>query len=355
MIRPTQLPDAVRLSAAPTGAPELFPGCNAGRGEARTHALVRVFLDASPTGDLVMSREELHEATAHIDATSLPVAEAVELAAAHLRAMGMLGDLTSRQMCREWARFAFHLRHQAITVVGDIQRHHCEAWCLSATNRNGGWQDPSVSTRRARHSSAKALFQCLWALHITQIDPTRGIALPPRSSQSTRPLTDDEELLCRLASAHTLTEVRRPAAWALGQATATTTEQSAIRQRDIRLDEERVWIHGSKRTPRWGQLTPWGVEAIGRALANLPDDPDTGVVYYAQNDRGSGAASVCQAVSNTLDAAHLKSDPDIRPGSLPNWAGRQIFEATGRIDLVAKQMGLVSLDTAARSIRWDWL
>jgi hypothetical protein len=36
------------------------------------------------------------------------------------------------------------------------------------------------------------------------------------------------------------------------------------------------------------------------------------------------------------------------------WAGARVFADTGRIELVARALGMRSLDQAARAIAWDW-
>ena len=67
-------------------------------------------------------------------------------------------------------------------------------------------------------------------------DPTLDLVLPARSSLAARPLADDEIALGRSFSVKTLGETRQPAAWALAEATARTSELSAIRIRDVDLD-----------------------------------------------------------------------------------------------------------------------
>ena len=36
------------------------------------------------------------------------------------------------------------------------------------------------------------------------------------------------------------------------------------------------------------------------------------------------------------------------------WAGTKVLERTGRIELVADALGLMSLDSAASFIGWEW-
>ena len=84
-------------------------------------------------------------------------------------------------------------------------------------------------------------------------DPTIDLVLPPRSFLAVRPLTDDEIVVCRSFSLQTLTATRQPAAWALAEATARTSEIPHIVVSDLDFTNRRVWIHGSsKAEARWG-------------------------------------------------------------------------------------------------------
>jgi integrase len=73
--------------------------------------------------------------------------------------------------------------------------------------------------------------------------------------------------MCRGASLHTLTETRLPAAWALAEATARTSELPSITASDVDLPSGSVRIHGSSRTrPRRGFLSDWGIRQLKRRL-----------------------------------------------------------------------------------------
>ena len=55
-------------------------------------------------------------------------------------------------------------------------------------------------------------------------DPTLDRALQPRSQLVTRPLADDEVVLCRGYALWSLIDSRRAAAWALAEATCRSVE-----------------------------------------------------------------------------------------------------------------------------------
>ena len=60
------------------------------------------------------------------------------------------------------------------------------------------------------------------------------------------------------------------------------------------------------------------------------------------------------AIADVLARAGLAAEPDVRPLSVVAWAGRQILDETGRIDDVARRLGMRSLDRAAQLIGFDW-
>src|SRR5439155_2516265 len=100
-------------------------------------------------------------------------------------------------------------------------------------------------------------------------DPTIDLVLPPRSFLAVRPLTDDEIVVCRSFSLQTLTATRQPAAWALAEATARTSEIPHIVVSDLDLANRRVWIHGSsKAEARWGLLSDWGATQVARRIGS---------------------------------------------------------------------------------------
>ena len=217
---------------------------------------------------------------------------------------------------------------------------------------------PSVATQHVRRSSLRLLFRYARQLGLVELDPTIDLRLPPRSNVRCRPLTGDEVGVCRSFALWSLTNTRRPAAWALAEATARTAELPHISVADVELEQGRVWIHGSSRTePRWGAFSEWGVVQVARRVADLRErgaDESTLLVYEGAGSVGSGQASSCLAISDTLIAAGFAGERDVRPLSVAAWAGRCVFAASGRIEVAALVLGVRSLDRAARLIGWDW-
>lgn len=224
---------------------------------------------------------------------------------------------------------------------------------VRATGADG--QDPAVALMHLRRIAFRLLFRSARANGSGVGDPTLDLVLPPRSQLSTRPLSDDELALCRGHAYWSLSDCRRAAAWALGEATCRSSELAHITVADVDLDEGRVWVHGGRTTAaRWGVLTDWGAVQVGRRMRELGDDPARRLVYSGKAGGESGQASSCLAILDVLTRAGLAAEPDVRPASIAGWAGRRILAETGRIDEVARRLGMASLDRAARFIAYDW-
>lgn len=215
--------------------------------------------------------------------------------------------------------------------------------------------NPTVALMHLRRTALRLLFRSARKDGVDVGDPTLDLVLPARSPLSTRPLTDDELVLCRSHAFWSLSDSRRAAAWALAEATCRSSELAHIAVGDIDFDVPRVWIHGGRTTAeRWGQLTDWGAIQVRRRVKELGDDPARRLVYAGKAGGESGQASSCLAILDVLTRSGLAAEPDVRPASIAGWAGRQILSETGRIDEVARRLGMASLDRTARFIAWDW-
>ena len=216
--------------------------------------------------------------------------------------------------------------------------------------------EPAVSTTHLRRSVLRILFRTARCLGLAHSDPTLDLVLPARTTSSARPLTDEEVALCRTASLHSLTATRLPAAWALAESSARTSELGLIRVDDVDLESDRVWLPGSTRVEaRWAPLTGWGCIQLERRLRRAPADPARPLVY--DGDSGSDyhrQAASCVAVTETMRRAGVAGEPDVRPVSVAAWAGRRVLAETGQIEEVARRLGVRSLDRAAALIGWDW-
>ena len=55
-----------------------------------------------------------------------------------------------------------------------------------------------------------------------------------------------------------------------------------------------------------------------------------------------------------LELSGLAAEPDVRPASVRNWAGRHRYDAGMPLEQVARRMGCRSLDGTAEDLGIDW-
>jgi integrase/recombinase XerC len=245
----------------------------------------------------------------------------------------------------------FAARGHGIESLDNVTREIAHAF-VHASLVSG--QPPSLSTMHWRRTALRLLFRAARVAGLVDGDPTLDLDLRPRSSLRTRPLTDDEVALCRSVAQWSLEGSRRAAVWALAEATCRSSELPNISTDDIDLVSGRVWINGGKVTaPRQGHLSDWGLQHV-RARVLALDEPTQPIVYSGRSPSGAGQVAGASALVDVLTRAGLHHEPDVRPGSVAAWAGRRVFDETGRIELAAKALGVRSLDRAATIISWDW-
>lgn len=260
------------------------------------------------------------------------------------------------------ARFARRLAQQGVTTPAEITTAHAQGF-IEAPTRTG--QPPELTTRHARRTALRMMFRTLRELGYDVGDPSLDLHLPPRSDTTARPLTDLEVTLCRASSRMGEAggrSLHRAVCWALGETTAVTSEISAVRVGDVDDPTAPRWVRlpGTRRhDPRLGELSEWGSTIVARQLQLLKErraTPASPLTYRGQGIPGEHCAqsSVCNAIGGVLALAGLAEEPDVRPASLRNWAGRRLYEAGMPIEQVARRMGSRSLDSAATDIGLTW-
>jgi site-specific recombinase XerD len=271
-----------------------------------------------------------------------------------LRGAGRLTEQSEDRLLGLMTRFLSFVERGFRTPLNEITQDQVEAFVLARTSDG---RPPSVASSHLRRSAVRMLFRSLREHGVVDHDPTLDLRLPPRTSLRARPLCDDEIALGRSFAFQTLRDSRQPAAWALAEATVRTSELSQVKVGDLDLGCGTVKIAGSTNTqPRVGVLSTWGVQALTRRVESLGPDAHAGalVVYEGDGSLESRQASCCVAISDTLRRAGLAREPDVRPISIAAWAGKKVFDETGKIEAAAQALGMRSLDRAARLIGWDW-
>jgi site-specific recombinase XerC len=279
---------------------------------------------------------------------------ALDRVAAELRGQRKLSVESQPRVLGLFERFgAFVARAFEIASLGEVSDEHVEAFVRAST---AAGQLPSVATMRLRRSALRLLFRTARELGLAEGDPTVDVALPSRTNEAARPLTNAEVDRCRRVCLHDLATTRLSVAWALGEATARTAEIPHVTFGDVDLSSGRVWLRGSAKTePRLGALTEWGAAQVARHVRGLDNIAnETAVACAGSGNLESRRSFSSQAIRETLQRAGLTGDPYVRPASLTAWAGVGVMRTTRRIEAVAAALGVRSLDAAARIIGWNW-
>ena len=291
---------------------------------------------------------------AKCDGLPLSPHELAELVIGSLEATGGLAPESFERLFGIMRGFASFLeRACGLSLLCEVGTEHARAF-LEASTRTGS--PPAVATKHLRRSAIRLLYREAARLGAVTKDPTTDLPLPPRSYLPIRPLADDEVELCRSFARSSLSATRKPAAWALSETGARSSELPHVRARDVELEAARVRIAGSARTAaRWGELTEWGLVQVARRLSALKrEGPEAPLVCSDLGNLASARANAYEAIRATLVRAGLGGEPDVRPNSLVAWRGASALAAGASIDEVAHLLGIRSLDAAASFIGWDW-
>lgn len=300
----------------------------------------------------VSARPDAREAKC--ERLSLTPHELAELVIESLDASGGLAPESLERLFGIMRGFASFLeRAFGLSLLSEVGIEHARAF-LEASTRAGS--PPAVATKHLRRSAIRLLYREATKLGVLTRDPTTDLPLPPRSYLPVRPLTDDEVEVCRSFARSSLSATRKPAAWALSEASARSSELPHIRARDVDLEAARVYIAGGARTAaRWGELTEWGLIQVARRLSVLRrEGADAPLVCSDLGNPASARANAYEAIRATQVRAGLGAEPDVRPNSLVGWRGASALAAGDSIDEVARLLGIRSLDAAASFIGWNW-
>jgi integrase len=281
--------------------------------------------------------------------------EVVEVVLASLGAAEALTPETLVEFGEVMRLFAaFCQEGHGLTAMSQVGPEDASSF-VRAVRRDG--REPSPSTMHVRRGAVRLLFKEARRLGLADGDPTIDLQLPPRSSLGARALTEDEVELCRNYSLDSLTDLRRPLAWALSECSARTSEIPRARIRDVDLEAARVYLHGAPRVDsRWASITDWAARQFHRRLAapRLSCEPDAPLLVWRANVPKTPRAAATMAVIETLRAAGLHEEPDVRPRSILAWRGRRLLREGMTIDQVALALGFRRLDQAAEVIGFEW-
>ena len=291
----------------------------------------------------------------------LGIVAELDLVLVHWFATGAYSTQTQARMGETATRFQHRLLATAVSSFAEVTPTDAAAF-ITAPTRTG--RPPRLATRHNRRTSLRAVYRTLRTLDLAEGDPTLDVNLPARGDLMARPLTDTEVALGR-TSVHgrrSTWSPMRAVAWALGEATAVTSEITRIRIADLDhpTRPRHVRLPGTPRHDgRTVELTPWGRRIITRRVTELTDTghgPSALLAYGGAAPPGGATAqaSICNALREVIHLAGLGHDPQIKPGSLRHWAGRSRYDAGTPLTEVARILGHRSLDETARDIGLHW-
>lgn len=246
-------------------------------------------------------------------------------------------------------------------TVADLTPTVINGWLRALTKDQ---KEPSKRTRATRRFAVRKLFQALRMAGVNCGDPTvdiemHGIERPV----ALRALTDDEVLRMRAPEGFNMTG-RRAAIWALLEEGATTREVGKITLGAIAVEAGTVALPGCRSSvPRviqlgcWQDLGSWTSEVLAARVIYRRERgaADSDLLLYT-GSKGEEVAQV--AIGQELDRmwrkVGLDTDPAVRPRSIRAWLGWKVMKQTGRIDEVARVLGMRSLDQTAELLLWRW-
>jgi integrase/recombinase XerC len=270
------------------------------------------------------------------------------------------GDMSDQTFDRYLAlvgQFTGFAQANGITTLdGSLQVY--EAWLLAwGRDRSGHPCPPGLSVRHLRSCAVRALFHTARTLGLTTLTPAYQSRELGAAARKGRSLNEAEADILR-SVATTYQHTRLATAAAVGLAGGGSADIASMGPEHVDLDEGTLRLPGGRQVAARTVAIPgqWEYEVLATRLADLREagGPGSGLVVSRTGDAQSRQAGAAIALGEILQAAGLRSDPDIKPASIQRWAATVAFESGGGISAAARLLGVSSLDTAAAAIGWDW-
>jgi len=312
---------------------------------------------------------------ADLDAAgALGVTDAVERVIADMERQeltGRVSRLTLHKVGPALTRFGGFAAAYGAETLADVDGVLCQRWCTAAKSNGrspalpGRGERASVASSNARKVMLHGFFTTCQALGLTDRDPSAWVDLPPRTTRSYRPLTEEEAGRCRKVAHQRVSETLLPAGTGVALRGVTTAEMAAIRVQDCYPTAGRVWAHGGgvRTAPRWVALDSYASDAVAARIAHhaarvAPQDlPGTLLLYKPKNPDAPGQkrqGATCMQLARVLRLAGLADDITVRPGSFVEYAATVLFAETRSLPAVAAALGMSSLDAIADALHHDW-
>ncbi len=261
--------------------------------------------------------------------------------------------------------FVRYARSRGASDLNCLTPAVCEGF-ITATSRAG--LAPSRATSRLRLAALRGAFTVWQCVGLTGHDPTVGMRVPSGgvARQGPCPLTPVEARRLGQFGRVSPTDTLRPVAVALAMAGASHVELASAVVADLNSSAKKIWIGRALCTSRCVELDSTSQHALALRVAaqrqvwrgrGQPWDPALVPLAMHRPLSTYPASSVAPTVSMNLSRALVRAGivrPAVRPRSLREYAANRTYAITRRVEDVAAQLGLLSLDTAARFIDPGW-
>jgi len=318
----------------------------------------------APRPDRTAPDDPRAPATSSADVTLAHAVERTITLWTAMTSQGQMSPQTSRSFGQLLERYQSYVHARGIVLIDDVTPDFAEDFIFAqGRTRHGRIGESATATHHQRRAVLRSFYRTLRELGLTEADPTRDIRLPERTRTPIRPLDEDEAIAVRHAAEYVTRPTRHAAAAALALSGGHTGEIGHTRVRDLDQDAAAVWMHGSTRTdPRWCPLDPWARRVLQARAAFVTRQqrspqaaPDARLaVSSAPAPDEQLQARACVALADLIRRIGLGADPRVKPASLTAYAAVRIFDSTGKIENVARGLGLRSLDRAADLVGYDW-
>jgi len=277
---------------------------------------------------------------------------------------GTMADATAARYTRVFEAFCRYAVASGVAGPGGATAQLCQRFSAAPMRRD---RSPTGSTGGVRLAAIRDAFDGLTEAGLVAENPTLGLRVdrqPPVWLPC--PLTPDEAQ--RLLSAGRLftTDTLRPACVALALAGATHAEVARAVVADVEPTTSRVRLGSGTGSERHIDLDAVAAAALGarvraqrreRRRRKQPWVPESVPLTMHRPVSTYRADSIAPTVSMNLSRALKRAGiirVGVRPRSCREYAANAVYARTGRVEDVARHLGIVSLDAAHRLLDCGW-
>lgn len=271
---------------------------------------------------------------------------------------------TAARYMRILEAFCRYASASGVADAGGATAELCQRFAAAPTRSD---RSPSGSTGRVRLAAIRDAFEGLVEAGLVSENPTRSLRIDRMPSAALPcPLTPAEAQRLLAAGRLISTDTLRPACAALALAGATHVEVACAVVADVDPTtfsvllcsgtgfERSIDLEGAATAALTARVSalrrewrrrkqPWAPESVPLAMHRAVS------AYQAD----SVAPTVSMNLSRALKGAGI-TRVGVRPRSCREYAANVVYARTGRVEDVAQQLGIVSLDAAYRLLDEGW-